>query len=360
MNYKYEHLVVAYGSNLCEYDFLKFVQKNGGSKNCLHFEEVVFLPDHEICFDTYSKGRKGGVLNIKKSLGCITEAGLFSATSEGLELLRKKEGVPFKYEEVKIVALDSGGNEINALTYIVPQERTDGFVVPHADYLKVCEDGFNFRGIDTLDLTNAAENKKIEPWSALFTYGTLMRSESRYQTIRASGVKCALMAQCFGSLSTNRSFPALNLNGSGFSWGDYFVSNDIVSLLEKTDQIEGFFGYGSSNNLFRRTFVQVDVGRLRHAWLYVMDKELDFDIPSNDWRKSYGNRLKFVSDVYRSHSAAKPNFDENVTSRLYRFGCGSNKTELQSDEIIKMLDNGKGVTEFDLAKVTNLWAAETG
>ncbi len=112
MKYENEYLVVAYGSNLCEYDFNRFVNKNGGDKECLHFEEVVYLPDYELCFDTASKGRKGGVLNIKKSLGCITEAGLFSATFEGLELLRKKEGHPYKYREVEVIAIDFNGNEI--------------------------------------------------------------------------------------------------------------------------------------------------------------------------------------------------------------------------------------------------------
>ena len=78
MNYKYENLV-AYGSNLCGYDFNNFAQKYESDESYLHFEHLVFLPDYQLCFDVKSKGRKGGVLNIRKSLGCITEAGLFSA-----------------------------------------------------------------------------------------------------------------------------------------------------------------------------------------------------------------------------------------------------------------------------------------
>ena len=128
MKYKYEHLVVAYGSNLCEHDLKNFARRHGFRENCIHFEEVVFLPDFELCFDTDSKTRKGGVLNIRKSLGCVTEVGLFSSTSEGLDLLRKKEGHPFKYQEVEVVALKSNGNEIRALTYIVPSNKTKGFV----------------------------------------------------------------------------------------------------------------------------------------------------------------------------------------------------------------------------------------
>ena len=48
MKYKNEYLVAAYGSNLCEYDFNRFVTKNGGDKECLHFEEIVYLPDYEL------------------------------------------------------------------------------------------------------------------------------------------------------------------------------------------------------------------------------------------------------------------------------------------------------------------------
>lgn len=359
MKYKNEYLVVAYGSNLCEYDFNRFLNKNGGDKECLHFEEVVYLPDYELCFDTASKGRKGGVLNIKKSLGCITEAGLFSATFEGLELLRKKEGHPYKYREVEVIALDFNGNEISALTYIVPQDKTEGFVKPHPDYLKVCEDGFKARGMDTCNLIDVAQGKKVEPWPAIFTYGTLMRDEARYPVMKETGVNCALMAQCYGSLSTNGSYPALNLDGNGYSWGDYFVSDDIESLLKITDQIEGFVGFGSEKNLFRRTFVQVDVGRLRSAWVYVMDKNLAFGISSNDWREHQGNRLSFVSDVCRSHSKVNDNFNEQVLARICRFGGNLDDTNLQSDQIIQMLYEGSGLTEFDLAKVTNQWAAKT-
>ena len=130
-----------------------------------------------------------------------------------------------------------------------------------------------------------------------------MRKESRYHIIGQLGVGCSLMAQCFGTLTTNGNYPALNLNGNGFSWGDLIFSDDIVSLLEKTDQIEGFVGFGSIHNLFRRTFVQVDIGRLRYAWVYVMDRELDIRILSNDWRNFPGKRLNFIEDVHTTHSA---------------------------------------------------------
>ena len=46
---------------------------------------------------------------------------------------------------------------------------------------------------------------------------------------------------------------------NGVVFGDYFVSDNIGSLLDETDAIEGFYGFGNKNNLFRRTYIDVDV-----------------------------------------------------------------------------------------------------
>ena len=52
-------------------------------------------------------------------------------------------------------------------------------------------------------------------------------------------------------------------------------------------------------------------------------------------------------------------FNEDVLSRICRFGGKQDIASLQSDQIIQMLHTGSGLTEFDLAKVTNQWAAKT-
>ena len=54
MKCKIKYLVVAYGSNLCEYDFNRFVNKNGRDNECLHFEEVVYLSDYELSLHSNS------------------------------------------------------------------------------------------------------------------------------------------------------------------------------------------------------------------------------------------------------------------------------------------------------------------
>jgi gamma-glutamylcyclotransferase (GGCT)/AIG2-like uncharacterized protein YtfP len=360
MSYKYKHLIVAYGSNLCLRDFSAFAKRNGKSGDCLNFEKVVTIPDYEICFNTRSKGRKGGVLNIQPALGTVTPAGLFSTNDEGLALLRKKEGVPFKYEETEIIVIDQEGSEVSALTYIVPPNRTEGFVSPHPEYLKICEEGLEHWGLDTFDLQDAAEGKRISPLPAIFTYGTLMRGESRFSIVYEGGLSCALMGQCFGTLSTNNSYPALDLKADGFAWGDYFVSDDITSLLQKTDEIEGFYGFGSPRNLFRRTCVDVDVGAVgqRFAWVYVMDEALPQKINDNDWRAYRGRRDEFVEGLLKVHSREVDNFNELLSKNYLRFSRLDNQEEVLDDnQIIDLIVEGHSMSERDVAQVSGCWNA---
>ena len=65
-----------------------------------------------------SKTRSGGVLNLEYAKGFVTYGVLFSANDVGLNLVRRKEGVPYKYEEVKIAALRRDGLEVEAMAFI--------------------------------------------------------------------------------------------------------------------------------------------------------------------------------------------------------------------------------------------------
>ena len=362
MTYKFEKLIVSFGSNTNLDDLNSYAKRNGFPENCFHFEKVIQLPDHKLAFDTNSNKRGGGVLNIQRAIGHITEAALFSTTQVGLEILREKEGVPFKYEEKQIIAIDHDGSEIPALTYIVKPELRKPYFAPSDDYLNICRKGYEDFGIDTENLILAAKNETLKPFPALFAYGTLMRCEERFHVIEQAGLSCALTAFCFGSLSTNGNFPALNLLGEGFSRGDYFVSNDISSLLRKTDTIEGFVGFGSEKNFFRRTCVDVDVGGVgqRLAWVYTMDTQLDKNLETNDWRDFQGKRNAFSADLVRSHASKVDNFYEGLTQNYFRFGRADGKTTpLSQDEVIKMLLNEDTLSERTMAQVSDCWTALT-
>lgn len=135
-----------------------------------------------------------------------------------------------------ITVIDASGGETQALTYLVSPNQRERFVCPSEEYLNICREGFERLGIDTSELEAAAGGKTVEPLTALYAYGTLMREEPRFPTIAKYGLQCALTAFCFGTLTTNGLYPALNLDGDGFSRGDYFISNDIANLLPVTDR----------------------------------------------------------------------------------------------------------------------------
>lgn len=292
------------------------------------------------------------------SVGHVTTVALFYANDIGLQILRRKEGVPLHYVEKEITVIDACGDEIQAITYVVAPNKREKFVRPSVEYLKVCREGFQKIGINTNGLDAAAEDKPIERLPAVFTYGTLMRGEPRFEVIAKFGLTCALTAFCFGSLSTNGMYPSLNLEGQGFSRGDYFVSNDIANLLAVTDQIEGFEGFGSKENLFRRTCVPVDVGGSgqRLAWVYVRDDEFDNRLLNNDWRAFRGTRRPFSEALLDAHERNTSNFYEKLTSNYARF---ANIETLKRQEVIILLNDETSLTEKSMAQISNNWVALT-
>ena len=360
MTHLYKHFIVAFGSNLNAADFNDYASKKGNSGECLHFICPVKIPDYKLVFNASSIKRKGGVLSIERSLGCVTEAGLFSATDEGLSILRKKEGVPNKYEEIEIVVIGPEGQEIQALTYVIPEKRSEGFVRPHPEYLETCEKGLESRGIyDLENLHAAARNEKIKPLPTIFSYGTLMRGQSRFSTVKKHGLRAAMMAQCRGSLSTNGIYPALNFGLDGCVWGDYYLSRNIVSLLQDTDKIEGFYGFGSSKNLFRRTITEVCTGRrIETVWTYVMDKKLIGDVPYGDWRRYNGSRSEFIDKLLKDHSSGDDRFLEKVTGEYYGWKASPDKKSLNFDDLRRLLTSEDGeLTEQHIGRISNCWVA---
>ena len=358
MEKEFKFPIIAFGSNTNLDDLNRYALSHGYPAGCVRFSRLVDAPDHKLAFTKYSLGRRGGVLDLLYSIGHVTTVALFYANETGLELLRKKEGVPQHYVEKEISVIDAGGVEIRASTYVVASEKREQFVRPSEDYLGICKEGFEQLGICTNELEAASENKKIEPLSGLFSYGSLMRDEPRFPVVSKYGLSCALTAFCFGSLTTNGKYPALNLDGEGFSRGDYFVSRDMASLLAITDQIEGFRGFGSKQNLFRRTCVPVDVGGLgqRFAWVYVKNEEFNTKLLKNDWRSFRGKRHTFSESLLAAHAFDKENFYEELTRNYARF---SHIETLDREQVVGLLNDEMSLTERTMAQVSNNWVALT-
>jgi gamma-glutamylcyclotransferase (GGCT)/AIG2-like uncharacterized protein YtfP len=357
-----KHYVLSYGSNLNIADWTQYCQRQGKFGKYLKFIEVVKIPDYRLVFDKYSQTREGGVLNIRHAVGYVVEAGLFETNDEGLSILQLKEGVHVKnnYQEKETIALRPDGSEVQAKAYIVPKELSKGYVRPSAQYLELCKQGYEFFGLPTDALLVASDNKSIAPLNAIFCYGTLMRGEPRFSVIKEYGVQCALLAQIFGRLSTNGSFPALDLNAKDFAWGDYFVSRDISNLLRKTDKIEGFIGYGTTGSLYRRTCVDVDVGGSgqRLAWVYVRDEAFSSVILSNDWRHYNQTKQKFYARLVMDHLKFNADLPFEISQYLNRYNSQKTDPKNSSREaILTELLEGANLTEKRLAQHSNLWTA---
>ena len=358
MEQEFKFPIVAFGSNTNLDDLDHYALSHGYPTGCLRFSRLVSAPDYKLAFTKYSKGRGGGVLDLLHSIGHVTTVALFYANEAGLELLKQKEGVPRHYIEKQITVIEAGGGETQALTYVVSPNKRERFVRPSEDYLNICKEGFERLGIDTSELEAAAGDKTIEPLTALYAYGTLMREEPRFPTIATYGLQCALTTFCFGTLTTNGLYPALNLEGDGFSRGDYLVSKDIANLLPVTDQIEGFVGFGSKQNLFRRTCVHVDVGGSgqRLAWIYVKSEEFDIKLMQNDWRAFKGTRHAFSTALLNAHSIDRVKFYEELTQNYARF---SQIETLDHDQVISLLNQEISLSERTMAQVSNNWLALT-
>ena len=358
MKEEFKFPIVAFGSNTNLDDLDDYARSKGFQTGCMQFSRLVYAPDHKLAFTKYSKNRQGGVLDLIHSIGHLTEAALFYANETGLDLLKEKEGVPKHYIKKEITVIDEVGNEIQAVTFVVAPEKKEKFVRPSEDYLRICKEGFEQLGINTYELMAAATNTEVEPLPGFFCYGTLMREEPRFPVVAKHGLSCALTAFCFGSLTTNGEFPTLNLEGEGFSRGDYFVSKDIASLLLATDQIEGFHGFGSKHNLFRRTCVPVDVGGKgqRPAWVYVRNKEFVTKLLDSDWRSFLGKRMAFSEALLAAHEAYGENFYDELTWNYARF---SKIETLDCEKVISLLNDEMSLTERTMAQVSENWVALT-
>ena len=346
---KIKHLYLAYGSNLNEEDWATFCKNRGYVSQILQFEDVVKIPDYKLVFDWFSKSRNGGVANIKHSKGHYVDAVLFSVDDEGLEALRAKEGHPFAYLEKDIFAIKSDGTEVEAKVYIVPTERSLGYVKPSQEYYQTCKKGYQAYNLSLENLQKAAGGATVEALDALFTYGTLMRGEVRNSLVANfckldGNVLFALSGTIRGNLTTNNQFPALDLSCPGNVAGDLMRFKNISEVLNRTDEIEGFKCFGRKENFFRRTLAKVSTGGFEQdlAWVYVFDGSLGSKIISNDWRMHNNKRDSFYKGLLETYGQFDPTFGE----RLWGLS--------PSSDVEQMMITGT-LSERDIASAAGIW-----
>ncbi len=142
----------AYGSNLNQQDWNNWCALRGFSPHLLRPITNVYVPDYELHFSHHSNSRGGGALNIVESLGNAVEGMLFEVLDEeGWQALNEKEGAPYVYEKVDMVAYDDLGNEFSVATYVLKEERFHDYVEPAPGYVEIVA-----AGLDDFDLSKKA------------------------------------------------------------------------------------------------------------------------------------------------------------------------------------------------------------
>lgn len=272
----------AYGSNLDAEDWRGFCGRNGCVEARLEPVGPALLLDRELVFDRHSRGRQGGVLNLRHRPGQAVEGVLFRADAAALDLLDRKEGAPAHYARVACHAVLPDGGVVEAMTYAGPSQ---GAHTPHADYLAVVRRGLRAHGLGHAMLEAAARGETPAlTIRHLFVYGTLMEGEANAHHL--AGI-ARLAGTVRGVLHNDGPAPGLAL-------GDGEVQGEVVELpldrLAGMDALEEAAPAGAPGGLYRRTVlpVRTTAGVLR-AYAYVMDDASHLPvIAGGDWRSVEG------------------------------------------------------------------------
>lgn len=142
--------------------------------------------------------------------------------------------------------------------------------------------------------------------------------------------------------------------------GEFVRVGDVGRAMETLDGIEGFRGYGEDGSLYRRTFVNVDVGegRTRHAWTYLCGNESSGvrEIASGDWRAHRQRRSGFLRSLVAAHVGRR---EDRVAAAIagripFAFNPDRDATVRRLLPLASALENGR-ISERLLAQHSGQW-----
>jgi gamma-glutamylcyclotransferase (GGCT)/AIG2-like uncharacterized protein YtfP len=275
-----------YGSNLDWDDWVIFCRKHNANPDGLMERASAWLVEHHLKFHYYSSGRKGGAADVVPiNTYHATPGALFDVDEEAWTTLVRKEGAPNYYEEKEVLVIGSDGTLQKATTFVVCEHRQKpDFVQPTDEYRQLIHDGLEHRSLPTFGLNQALQHSFDQPTiNHLFVYGTLMSGQNRFNQLEPY-VRSWTKGWTKGQLHHLGSFPGLKL-GEGVVHGELIEMRDVEQCLERTDQIEGFRGFGHQDSFYERTIVQVQTEQgLVWAWTYVYAQGVDADSIIEDGR----------------------------------------------------------------------------
>ena len=278
----------AYGSNLDLGDWHRWCRTHGFREGLLRPRFAAFLPDRALGFTRASTARGGGVLDVVPRRGHLVHGVVCTVEVGGWEALACKEGAPAAYQTFDTDALTPDGLAHRVRSFeVVPATRAR-FVAPSAAYLDIVRTGYRAQSlaVDALDAV-ARDDAQPPHLAAVFTYGTLLRGESRAAAFDDDR-HATVAGRVNGRLFDLGEYPGMLPDPGRAAWVVGEIRSPVdAALLGKLDVIEEFPGYEVEGGLYRRRIVDVAVpdGGTVRAWTYVVgDAAGAPEITSGDWR----------------------------------------------------------------------------
>jgi len=264
----------AYGSNLNRLDLDRWCARRDLAPLQLEPLGAAFLPDRTLAFTHRSTTRAGGVLDVPEAVGRAVMGVVFRCKDERtIATLDRKESEGHVYRRIEEIIIAPGGGESEAFLYEVDPRCREPYVAPHPDYLDAVRRGYAAYDIDPQPLENAAQGRpSAGSVAALFVYGTLRRGEMRHPILERHGGRLLGEGRIEGTLLDLGPHPGLiGLPRECPVIGEIYAFDDLAKVLDETDRVEGFLGFGDPSSLYRRGVVSVSLGddAERMAWTYL-------------------------------------------------------------------------------------------
>ena len=275
-----------YGSNLNEEDWNRISSRTAWNKTLLPIEGAHLL-DHAPIYHYYSSTRNGGALDVIPTRGARTVGMLFEVQEGELKTLNKKEGHPNAYHQNRVFVQTNNGDIIEALTYVVNDNRREGkFVQPTDDYVQSVRDGLTRFGLNP-EAQDAASRDENDAGICeyVFVYGTLREGEERASSMVENRSSPWVAGTVQGELRDLGLYPAL-IQGKDCIHGELHQYTQIGDVLKRLDRIERHEGVGKSDNLYDRILIDVTTASgIVQAWTYRMREQEGSRIESGDWKR---------------------------------------------------------------------------
>ena len=280
----------AYGSNLNLKDLREYEKRNFANVKKSFVDSInisdgiFFLPDYQLQFPVYSKGREGGVVDVTPNVGHVVAGKLFQV--DDWNLLDMKEGSPNFYKRISITVIDENGKTFDAFTYVVSSKNKTDYVKPNQNYVKIVSEGYKEFGISEKfpwayeNLISASENEECEMIDSMFVYGTLRKQECREKIMNEIShywKNTSIKAKMYDI----GAFPAIVLV-EGIVYGEIHKIKKEPNSFHMLDLVEGFTEYGKSS-LYHRILINSSQGV---CWTYVWNGTTENykEIQSGNWR----------------------------------------------------------------------------